>query len=327
VPDDVKVEQTEQTEQSAKENVQPPKNRRPRRELLPYLLLIPALVLELLIHIVPMLVGVWISFFKLTQLYLRNWTSAPFAGFGNYRLSVDVNQAAGQALVHSFAVTLEYTVIVLAVSWVLGMVASVLTQHPFPGRGLMRTVFLIPYALPVFAAVITWSFMLQRDTGLVNHVIVDQLHLTSDRPFWLIGSNSFISLVTVAIWRSWPFAFLSLTAGMQSIPGELYEAAALDGAGVVRQIRAVTLPMLRPVNRVLLIVLFLWTFNDFTTPYVLFGKSAPYQADLISMHIYQNSFVNWNFGTGSAMSVLLLLFLLVVTGLYLLVANRRKTDA
>ena len=205
--------------------------------------------------------------------------------------------------------------------------AAVLTQRAFRGRGLVRTIFLIPYALPVFASVITWSFMFQRDNGMVNHVVVDQLHLTGDRPFWLIGTNSFFSLVTVAIWRSWPFAFLSLTAGMQSIPGELYEAAAIDGAGILRQIRAVTLPMLRPVNRVLVIVLFLWTFNDFTTPYVLFGKSAPREADLISMHIYQNSFVTWNFGAGSAMSVLLLLFLLVVTGLYLLVVNRGSDHA
>jgi multiple sugar transport system permease protein len=81
------------------------------------------------------------------------------------------------------------------------------------------------------------------------------------------------------------------------------------------------------VNRVLILVLFLWTFNDFTTPYVLFGKSAPHQADLISMHIYQNSFVTWNFGTGSAMSVLLLIFLLVVTGIYLAIVRRGEEHA
>nr|WP_284289877.1 hypothetical protein [Angustibacter aerolatus] len=85
--------------------------------------------------------------------------------------------------------------------------------------------------------------------------------------------------------------------------------------------------MLRSVNRVLLLVMFLWTFNDFTTPYTFFGKSAPRQADLISMHIYQNSFVTWNFGTGSAMSVLLLLFLLLVTAVYLLVVRPRSDDA
>lgn len=309
----------------------PAGRRRPRRELLPYVLLAPAIVLELLIHIIPMLVGVGISFLKLTQFYLRNWKAAPFAGGDNYKLTLDFDKPAGKALLHSFEVTLAFTLLVLAVSWALGMFAAVLTQRAFAGRGLVRTLFLVPYAMPVFASVITWSFMLQRDTGVVNHVLVDQLHLAGQRPFWLIGNNSFLSLVVVTIWRTWPFAFLCLTAGMQSIPTELYEAAALDGAGITGQLRRVTLPLLAPVNRVLVLVLFLWTFNDFTTPYTLFGKSAPRQADLISMHIYQNSFVNWNFGTGSAMSVLLLLFLLAVTGLYLVVVNRiggrRASDA
>lgn len=303
------------------------KTRRPRRLLLPYLLLTPAILLELLIHIVPMLVGVGISFLKLTQFYLRNWKAAPFAGGNNYKLALDVNQPAGMALLHSFAVTLAFTALVLGFSWLLGMAAAVLTQRTFAGRGILRTLFLVPYAMPVFASVITWSFMLQRDTGVVNHVLVDQLHVVDNRPFWLIGQNSFYSLVIVTIWRSWPFAFLCLTAGLQSIPGELYEAAALDGAGIGGQLRRVTLPLLAPVNRVLILVLFLWTFNEFTTPYTLFGKSAPRQADLISMHIYQNSFVTWNFGTGSAMSVLLLLFLLVVTGCYLFAVNRRTEHA
>ena len=305
----------------------PPWKRRPRRELLPYFLLLPAVVLELLIHIIPMLVGVGISFLKLTQFYLRNWGAAPAAGFDNYRLALDFNQAAGEALLHSFLVTLGFTVLVLGFSWMLGLAAAVFTQRSFRGRGLIRTVFLIPYALPVFASVITWSFMFQRDTGIVNHVLVDQLHVAGQRPFWLIGQNSFYSLVIVEVWRSWPFAFLMLTAGMQSIPQDLYEAAAMDGAGVFAQIRWVTMPMLKSVNRVLLIVLFLWTFLEFTVPYVLFGKSAPEQADLISMHIYQNSFVTWNFGTGSAMSVLLLIFLLVVTVGYLAVSSRGSDNA
>lgn len=304
----------------------PPARRRPRRELLPYALLVPAVLLELLVHIVPMLVGLGISFLKLTQLYLRHWQQAPFAHTDNYRLALDFSQPAGKALLHSFVVTLAFTALVLGFSWVIGMTAAVLTQRPFRGRGVVRTLFLVPFALPVFTSVITWSFMAQRDTGAVNHVLVDQLHLTGHRPFWLIGSHSFLTLVVVSVWRMWPFAFLCLSAGMQSIPGDLYEAAALDGAGVLRQVRSVTLPLLAPANRVLVLVLFLWNFNEFTTPYTLFGKTAPRQADLISMHIYQNSFVTWNFGTGSAMSVLLLLFLLVVTAGYLAVV-RSRSDA
>jgi multiple sugar transport system permease protein len=299
----------------------PPPRRRRRRERLPYLLLLPAVILELLIHIIPMLAGVGISFLGLTEFYLSNWRAAPFAGTGNYAIALNLNGATGQALLHSFTVTIGYTLLVLALSWTFGMTAAVLTQRPFRGRGLVRTVFLIPFALPVFASVITWNFMLQQDTGAVNRILL-ALHLTRSPPFWLIGPNSFFSLVIVAVWRTWPFAFLIVTAGLQSIPTDLYEAAAIDGAGIVGQVRHVTLPLLRPVNRVLLLVLFLWTFNDFTTPFTLFGSAPPTQADIISIHIYENSFVSWNFGTGSAMSVLLLLFLLLVTGVYLAVMRR-----
>src|SRR5260370_19185119 len=131
------------------------------------------------------------------------------------------------------------------------MVAAVLTQRACRGRGLVRTVFLIPFALPVFASVITWNFMLQQQTGAVNQIL-SALHLVHSAPFWLIGPNSFFSLVIVATWRTWPFAFLILTAGMQSIPGDLYEAAAIDGAGVSGQVRHVTLPLLPPGNPCLL---------------------------------------------------------------------------
>ncbi|PYC82760.1 ABC transporter permease [Streptomyces tateyamensis] len=294
------------------------------RTALPYLLLLPALAVELLIHLVPMVTGIVMSFKQLTQFYIRDWSTAPWSGLANYRMAVDFHAPVGQALLNSFWVTCTFTLLSVGLSWLIGTTAAIMTQDTFRGRGLLRAAFLLPYALPVFAAVITWSFMFQRDTGLVNHVLHDQLHLVKDKPFWLIGDNSFWALLTVSVWKSWPFAFLTLTAGLQNIPRELYEAAAIDGAGIRQQIRRITLPSLRPVNQVLLLVLFLWTFNDFNTPFVLFGKAAPKAADLISIHIYQSSFVTWNFGAGSAMSVLLLLFLLLVTSVYLFATTRRR---
>ncbi|MFF5425206.1 MULTISPECIES: carbohydrate ABC transporter permease [unclassified Streptomyces] len=298
-----------------------------RRVSLPYLLLLPALVLELLVHLVPMLIGIVVSFKELTQFHLRDWSAAPWAGMENYALGIDFDAPLGQALLSSFVTTCLFTVLSVGLCWLLGTTAAIFLQETFRGRGLLRTVFLVPYALPVYAAVITWAFMFQRDNGLVNHVLHDQLGLTDSPPFWLIGENSFITLLVVSVWKGWPFAFLIMMAGLQNIPREMYEAAALDGAGVWQQIRRITLPSLRPVNQVLVLVLFLWSFNDFNTPFVLFGKAAPESADLISLHIYQSSFQTWNFGTGSAMSVLLLLFLLVVTGAYLAVTSRgRKTS-
>ncbi|MGW0600215.1 carbohydrate ABC transporter permease [Streptomyces sp. NPDC002776] len=300
-----------------------------RRIGLPYLLLLPALLLELLVHLVPMVIGITVSFRELTQFYIRDWTTAPWTGFDNYSLAVDFNAPIGEALLKSFVTTCLFTVLSVGLCWLLGVAAAIFMQESFRGRGFLRTLFLVPYALPVYAAVITWAFMFQRDNGLVNHVIHDQLGLTDSAPFWLIGDNSFIALLVVSVWKGWPFAFLIVMAGLQNIPREMYEAAALDGAGIWQQIRRITLPSLRPVNQVLVLVLFLWTFNDFNTPFVLFGEAAPEAADLISLHIYQSSFQTWNFGTGSAMSVLLLLFLLLVTGAYLALTSRgrKATDA
>ncbi|MGW7203780.1 carbohydrate ABC transporter permease [Streptomyces sp. NPDC054837] len=301
-----------------------PRPGRIRRVGLPYLLLLPALLLELLVHLVPMGVGIVMSFKELTQFYIRDWGTAPWSGLDNFKVSVDFDAPVGEALLHSFLVTVAFTLLSVALCWLIGTAAAVFMQDTFRGRGLLRALFLVPYALPVYAAVITWVFMFQHDNGLVNHVLHDQLHLTDKPSFWLIGDNSFYALLIVSVWKGWPFAFLIVMAGLQNIPRELYEAAALDGAGVWQQIRRITLPSLGAVNQVLILVLFLWTFNDFNTPYVLFGRTAPEAADLVSVHIYQASFVTWNFGTGSAMSVLLLLFLLLVTGAYLTVTSRGR---
>ncbi|MBT2449554.1 sugar ABC transporter permease [Streptomyces sp. ISL-43] len=311
----------------------PARVRRPgraRRTALPYLLLLPALLLELLIHLIPMVMGITMSFRQLTQFFIRNWSSAPWSGFDNYELAVDIDKPVGEALLNSFFTTVLFTLLSVGLCWFLGTAAAVFMQETFRGRGILRALFLIPYALPVYAAVITWAFMFQRDNGLVNHVIHEQLGIGgAEHTFWLLGDNSFWALLVISVWKGWPFAFLIVMAALQNIPKDLYEAAALDGAGVWQQIRRITLPSVGAVNQVLVLVLFLWTFNDFGTPFVLFGKAAPEAADLVSIHIYQSSFVTWNFGTGSAMSVLLLLFLLLVTAVYLFLTTRgrRESDA
>ena len=283
---------------------------------LPYLLIAPAIAFELLVHVIPLLTGVGISFLGLNQFFIRNWSAAPFVGFKNYSVALELGGPIGKELLHSFLITLAFTTLVVAIAWGMGMCAALLVNSEFRGQRWFRTLFLVPYALPVYVGVIAWSFMLDQENGSVNALLGD-LHLVDDPPFWLIGGNAFWSLVITVVWRLWPFAFLMTLAGLQNIPNELYEAAAVDGAGRVRQWRHITLPLLRPVTGVLLLILFLWTFNQFDAPFVLFGRAPPDSADLISLHIYVNSFGDLNFGLGSAMSVLLLLFLLFTTVAYL----------
>ncbi len=295
------------------------RKRPPRRQLgkeaRPYLFIAPAVVFEFIIHILPMVIGIGVSVLGLTLFYVHYWNQAPFIGLQNYAIALNFTGAAGSALFRSFLITIAYTVLVVGLAWVLGMAAALLLNRDFRGRSWFRTLFLIPYAIPAYVEVIAWNFMLQRDNGAVNAVLRGLG--VSNPPFWLVGGNAFWSMIMAATWRSWPFAFLFLLAGLQTISPDMYEAASLEGASKWQQFRSITLPMLKPVNVVLLLVTFLWTFNDFNTPYVLFGASPPPAADLLSLHIYINSFVNWNFGLGSAMSVLLLIFLFIVSIVYL----------
>ena len=298
----------------------------PSRRLLPYLLVAPALCFELLVHLLPMLGGLYMSALELTQFYLRDWLNAPFAGLSNFSFALDLNSAVCVTLLRSFAVTAGFSILTVGLSWLLGVFAATLLQRSFRGRAVLRTLFLVPYALPVYTAAMIWKFLLDQDDGMINATL-GGLGLTGGHTFWLLGDNAFLATVATATWRLWPFAFLVLMAGMQSIPHDVYESATVDGAGLWQQFRSITLPMLRPVNQVLVLVLFLWTFNDFNVPYILFDKSVPNAANLLSIHIYNNSFITWNFGLGSAMSTLLLLFLLVVTAGYLAFTSRRMKDA
>src|SRR4051812_21559076 len=131
---------------------------RVRKGGLPYLLLLPALLLELLVHLVPMVIGIVMSFKELTQFYIRDWGTAPWSGLRNYRMSVDFEAPVGEALLHSFLVTVGFTLLSVGLCWLIGTVAAIFMQDTFRGRGLLRALFLVPYALPVYAAVITWVF-------------------------------------------------------------------------------------------------------------------------------------------------------------------------
>ncbi|MGC4151617.1 MAG: sugar ABC transporter permease [Propionicimonas sp.] len=312
------------------------KTRRPRQQRLrkrirgvslPYLLITPAGIMEMLVHVLPMLLGIWIAFVGLSQLTIADWTSAPFVGLRNFVHGLDPSGPIGSQFYATIGRTVLFTALVVALSWGMGMLGAFLLASKFRGNGLLRTVFLIPYALPVYVGTITWAFMFNQRDGMINSVLVDQLHLLDQKPFWLIGPNAFLVVVIATAWQYWPFAFLMLLASLQTIPDELYEAAALDGASIWRQFRAITLPMIRPTNLVLLLVLCLWVFNQFNVPYVLFGASSPEWATLISPLIYEQSFKNWNFGVGAAMSVLLLMALVAASLVYVRLTLHRGEEA
>ena len=153
--------------------------------------------------------------------------------------------------------------------------------------------------------------MWQSDVGLVNKVLVDYTHILGHRPIWLLGPNTMWAIVIPSVWRGLPFAMLIFLAGLQAMPGELHEAAAIDGAGAFKRFRYITLPLLRPLIAVQLLFSVIYAAYQFAIPEIMLGTNPGPDADLVMTLIYRQSFQNNLFGFGAAASTLLMLLMLI----------------
>jgi multiple sugar transport system permease protein len=293
---------------------------------LPYLLIGPAVAVELVVHVIPAAIAIVISLLRLDQFTIAHWTHAPFAGLSNYRAGLSTN-AIGDDFYSALGRTALFTVLVVAFSWLLGFVAALLLAHPFRGRQFFRIFFLIPFALPAYTTGIGWRFMLGRDNGALNRLLVDDLHLVHHRPFWLIGGNAFWVTVVIAVWRMWPFAFLMLAAALESVPAEHIEAARIDGASTWQQVRGVTLPAIRRMNLVIVLLMTLWSFNEFTIPYIVFNGTPPPSASLLSIVVFRDAFGTFNAGLAAALDVLIIAIVGLVLAAWLRVQRAGDVDA
>ncbi|QQE80520.1 carbohydrate ABC transporter permease [Alicyclobacillus sp. SO9] len=278
--------------------------------------ILPTIFFELLIHVIPMLIGVYISFTHLTSLTLLHWLRAPFIGFGNYQTGLSPTSPIGATFYSSLLVSLSYSILTVLASAIIGVGGALLVNPPFRGRAIFRALFLIPYAVPAIVVGIIWRFIFSRQFGLANGLLVNIFHILGQRPFWLIGPHAFVAMLVANVWKTWPFIFLVSLAGLQTISQDYLEAAEIDGAGAWRQFSAIVLPGIRPVLSIGVLLSFLWTFNDFTIPYSMMGSSPPTSANVLPLSVYSNAFQNWNFGTGAAMSVLMILILGLIAVLF-----------
>lgn len=288
-----------------------------RRKLLkrvvPYLLLLPAVVALVVVIFLPVGLGVVLGFLRLSSSNLAEFTRAPFAGVSNFRIGL--SGPIGAQMLNSLGVTVVYTASLVLLSWFMGVVGAVFLSDAFRARNWLRSLLVLPYAIPGYASTIVWAFIFEPG-GAASALLVRDLHLLPGSTFWLGGDLAFVSMLVTSLWGSWPFALLMMLAGVQSIDGSLYEACSVDGGSRWEQFWYVTLPQLRDVSLVFILITGLWSFNNFTTPFVLFGTAVPASADLLSARIYIDSFVDLNFGLGSAMSVVMIVVLFVGALLY-----------
>jgi multiple sugar transport system permease protein len=308
----------------------PPKARSAARgrERFAYWLIAPALTFMVLVHLLPTAAGTFLSLLDLNTFTFQQLFGAPWAGLSNYdSILFDSANPLHSGFTNAASNTLFYTVVVVAGTLSGGLGIALLMNRAFPGQRVVRTLMLTPWVVPSFVVAVLWEFMWQRDAGIVNKVLVDYTGILGERPTWLLGENTMWAIVIPSIWRGIPFAMLIFLAGLQAIPRELHEAAALDGAGTWRRFRYITLPLLRPLLAIQLLFGVIYSAYQFTIPFVMLGSNPGPSADLMMTLVMRQSFSNNLFGYGAAVSTLLMLAMLVWVAIWYAAFRRDFVEA
>jgi multiple sugar transport system permease protein len=313
----------------------PSRGRRPRqgtaarrRARFAYFLIAPAAVFMVLVHLVPTAAGTFLSFLDLNTFTFQRLFGAPWTGLENYHsILFDEANPLHSGFTNAASNTAFYTAWTVGLTLVLGLAIALLLNRSFPGERVVRTLMLTPWVVPSFVVAVLWQFMWQRDAGIINKVLVDYTGVVGERPTWLLGENSMWAIIVPSVWRGIPFAMLIFLAGLQAIPRELHEAAAIDGAGAWKRFRHITLPLLRPLIAIQLLFGVIYSAYQFAIPYIMLGSNPGPSADLLMTLVIRQSFSNNLFGYGAAVSTLLMLAMLVWVAVWYAAFRRDLAEA
>lgn len=270
----------------------------------------PVVLALLAITAFPLVYNLWNSF-RSYNLYYPT-AGNPFIGLKNYH-DAFTQPGLVAALVH----TVLYTVVSVTVEVTVGLGIALLLNRSIRGRGIARTLILLPWAVPTVVAATMWKTLLDPQTGGVDYIL-GLLHLPGAHTTWLgVGTlTSWASILIVDSWQTVPFVAIILLAGLQSIPRDLYEAADVDGASRWHVFSNITLPMLRPALLVVLVFRTLSAFMIFDIVYALTSGGPGTATQTVAYLDYNTLLVNTDFGLGGAISVVMVVVALVIAAFY-----------
>ncbi len=253
-----------------------------------------------------------IAFFTIFQIYplMKNvWLSFTTIK-GGITLINYYQILTSQSFWQSTWITVSFSLISVSIEMIIGFIFALLLNQEFHGRKALRTVFLIPWALPTAIMAVGWKFLLQHSYGPFPWLLY-WFHLVKTPPYFLSTPNlAFISIIMADAWKTVPFCALLLLAGLQAIPKDLYEAMQVDGAGWFFQLRKLTIPLMIPAIVVTLMFRFLQAFGVFDLIWVLTNGGPGNATMALSPFIYQQTF-NWlDVRSGAATSVMMSIYIL-----------------
>ena len=269
-----------------------------------WILIAPALIILLVVVFYPLVRTVLTSFQKYDLTSPSDILK--FMGLKNYR-SIIVN---GEFL-NRLLITLMYSFGAVMGQFVLGMIFAVLLNQQIKGRPFFRAVFLMPWVIPTVVCALLWTWVLNVQYGAFNFIL-RRIGVISEFRHWLGDpSLALYTVIGVTIWKWFPFDFVMLLAGLQTVPPDLLDAASVDGAGNLRKFLHVTIPCIRNIIVVVLMLTLIWSFQEFT---MIWGttKGGPMNVtSTLTIHIYRTAFDYFRMGQASAAGVLWMIFLLI----------------
>ena len=279
----------------------------------------PSFLFIVIFSLVPIFESFRLSFYRM--ILTLPWLGQKFVGWQNY-----LDLLADPVARHSLATTVIFVCVTVPLEVLLGLAVALVINEPFRGRGLLRAVVLVPWAIPSTVASQMWRFIFNDRYGLFNYFLFGdrtELYLAP-----LADPQMALGAIMVAdVWKTTPFAALIILAGLQAVPDEIYEAASVDGAGAWQKFRRITLPMIQPA--ILLAFLFrtIDALRVFDLVFVLTQGGPADSTNVLQFYGYKKSFAEGMVGAGSAVSVLVFFLALLFALLYIRVLGVRVLKA
>lgn len=275
---------------------------------LPLLLIAPSLLITIVVIFYPFAEIVWLSLHRVSAF----GTMRGFAGLENYARTIN-----DPVFLATVVRTLVWTAFVVGGTILISLPVAIILNEDFHGRGLARTIVMLPWSISLAMAAIVWLWAFNADYGMVN-VLLQDIHLiTKPIPWFARASTAFPVEIGVGILVSIPFTSTIFLGGLSSIPTDIYEAARIDGAGLLQQLRWLTLPLMRPFITIATVLNMIYVFNSFPIIWVMTRGGPDNSTHILVTYLYEVAFDIGHPGIAAAVSVFMLLIVLAITMVYL----------
>ena len=277
-------------------------------------LLLPAAIVVFGLVIWPILRTVWLSFHQM--LSPMPGAATPFVGFKNFH-----NAFTDSSLLDSFRRTIYFTVLSTALEMLLGLILGLLMSQKIRGRWLLRAAVLLPWALPTVVNATMWRYIFNADYGPLN-ALLTQLGIIQGYKPWLGTPNVALHMVIFAdVWKNTSVIAFFVMAGLTTIPGDVLEAAKVDGANAFRTFFSIVLPLLKPVLIVAMVLRTIEAFKVFDIVYIMTRGGPAGGTTSLALYSYQMAFSNQNFGYGSSLALLIVFVTFSLALFYMRMVN------